>query len=369
VTTKNIGKWCFLNFDPDYRTTFTAAIPANAFDKFPQPPEEMYANQQISVTGRVVEYKGKPEIIVGSPDQIVIGATMPAGGEDAPEPLRPATPRVFEGICTVASYNVLNLFDEVDDPYAGDEGTPTKPREELERLAATIRRMDADVLALQEVENRGYLQRFVDVLIPDLGYDHVVLYEGNNYRGIDVAVLSRLPVGPVTSYRHLQFPDGKGGTMSFQRDLLQVRIEPPQAKPFDVFVIHLKSKRGGDTPESLAIRMGEAKQIRDVFDGLLAGDPMARFLLCGDYNDTLDSEPVKTILGAGSGQLTSFAGDLPEDQRVTYNREPHRSMIDFILASPGMARGYQAGSYQVVPGSVSSSGSDHNPVVAKFDVR
>ena len=44
------------------------------------------------------------------------------------------------------------------------------------------------------IENRGDLQRLVTAMIPDLGYEHVVLLEGNDYRGIDVAVLSRLPV-------------------------------------------------------------------------------------------------------------------------------------------------------------------------------
>ena len=39
---------------------------------FPEPPETLYADKQISVTGRVVEYKGKLEISVGGPDQITI---------------------------------------------------------------------------------------------------------------------------------------------------------------------------------------------------------------------------------------------------------------------------------------------------------
>ncbi len=370
VATKRIKNWCFLNFDPDWRTTFTVAIPTDAHDRFPEPPERLYADKEIAVTGRVIEYKGKPEIIVGRPDQIVIGATPPKGGDDGAKPtVPPAQPRVFDGTCTVASFNVLNLFDDADDPYHGDETTPAKPREQLERLAETIRRVDADVLALQEVESRGYLQRFVSALIPDLGYRHVVLIEGNDYRGIDVAVLSRLPVGPVTSYRHLRFPDGEGRPILFRRDLLRARIEPPGVEPFDVFVIHLKSKSGGDTPESLALRTGEAGQIRKVFDEVLAANPEARFLLCGDYNDTLESEPVQAIIGTGPGRLGCFAEELEPDQHVSYNREPHRTMIDFILASPTMAKLYRKGSYAILQGSVSTLGSDHNPVVARFNLK
>jgi endonuclease/exonuclease/phosphatase family metal-dependent hydrolase len=370
IQSKTTRNWCFLNFHEDYRSTFTAAIPRRFFDRFPKPPEEMYAGQEISVCGRITEFQGKPEIIVSDPDRIKVGVTLPS---DAQAPRKttsqPSKPRTFDGSCTVATYNLLNLFDELDDPYHGDQGTRPKPREQLEPLAETIRRLDADVLALQEVENRGYLKRFVEAMIPDLGYEHIVLFEGNDYRGIDVALLSRLPVGPVTSYRHLRFPAPDGHMMSFRRDLLRVRIEPPGVAPFDVFVVHLKSKRGQESDESLAVRMGEAGQIRRVFDGRLAAEPNARFVICGDFNDTFDSKPLKTIVGSGSGALGSFADDLPADNRATYNKEPYRSMIDFILASPAMTKSYRQGSHRIIPGSISASGSDHNPVAATFDLK
>jgi len=383
ATTKN---WCFLNFDPDYRHTFTVAIPRHAFDKFPKPPEEMYAQQDIAVTGRIVEYEGKPEIVIAGPDAIQIGASMPA--QPPPADARTATPATqpapasqpaFTGVVTVATFNTLNLFDDQDDPYHADEGTPPKPREELEHLAAAIRQVNADVLALQEVENRFYLERFNELLLSDLGYENVVLYEGNDRRGIDVALLSRLPVGPVTSYRHLRFPDGNGQSMAFQRDLLRARIDPPapasaasgQVPPpsFDLFVVHLKSKRGQDEQRTLATRLGEARAIRRIFDEILASDPTARFLICGDFNDTLDSQPLQTVLGTGPTALTGFANDLPAESRISYNQEPYQAMIDFLLASPALARHYRPGSYRILPGSIPTTGSDHNPVIVEFDLR
>ncbi|MCP4251145.1 MAG: hypothetical protein GY778_29255 [bacterium] len=373
VLAKKIRGWCFLNFHEDYRSTFTAAIPERIFDKFPQSPELMYDGQEVAVFGRVVEYKGKPEIIVSGPEDIVIGATLPEPAEGAaPEkPARPATPTKpaeFTGTVSVATFNLLNLFDDDDDPYHNDQGTPPKPREQMQRLAETFRKLDADVVALQEVENRGYLKRFVDMLIPGLGYEHLVLFEGNDRRGIDVAVLSRFPIGPVTSYRHLRFPDGNGKMMSFRRDLLQATIEPPGGVAFDVFAVHLKSKRSDDQGKSLAIRLGEARQIRKILDAQLARDPQARFVICGDFNDTFDSKPLQTIIGQGSGALTALVDDLPEEQRVTYNKEPYRSMIDFVLTSPSMAKRYRPGSARVIPGSISSGGSDHNPVAVVFNM-
>jgi endonuclease/exonuclease/phosphatase family metal-dependent hydrolase len=366
VQTRNIGSRCFLNFHPDYRQFFTVVISQADFHKFPEPPEDLYQLKNVEVFGHVVRYGGKPEIIVTSPDQI----TIMTEGLPAPttQPTSAPSRLPFSGVARIATFNVLNLFDGVDDPYHGDEGTPPKPRAELEKLAATIHKLDADVLALEEVENRFYLERFIRVLLRDTGYEHVALIEGNDYRGIDVAILSRFPVGPVMSYRHLEFPDGDGPPRSFQRDLLRARIEPPGAKPFDMFVVHLKSKSDGEAA-SLPLRMGEATQIRKIVDEILTGDPGARFVICGDFNDTLDSQPLQTILGSGARALRHLVDDLPEGERISFNQEPHRSLIDFILCSPAMHRCYQAGSVRIPQGSVEENGSDHNPVVARFDLR
>ncbi len=367
VLTKNIGSRCFLNFHPDYRHHFTVVINRANYGHFPEPPEKMYEGKDVKVFGRVIEYNGTPEIMVAGPDQI----TVLTDGFPTPAPRRPAvaaTRRKFDGVARIATFNILNLFDGEDDPYHDDEGTPAKPREAIEKVEATIRQMDADVVALQEVENRFYLQRFVDLLLPDMGYNEVVLLEGNDHRGIDVAILSRFPVGPVTSHRHLAFPDGEGKPMSFRRDLLRARIEPPGVQPFDMFVVHLKSK-GGVPEASLPIRLGEARAIRRICDALLAERSTARFVICGDFNDTIDSEPIKTIIGTGAGALRPATDRLAAADRITYNREPHRSQIDFVLCSPALAGCLRADSTRIVAGSEATIGSDHNPLVAEFDLR
>ncbi len=368
-TAKSRGGHAFLNFDAE-RKTLTIFIKKEDYKNFPQPPEETYKDKMIKVRGFVYEFNSGLNIAGIAPDRITV---MP---DDTPLPIAPVPPAAStrpasDGTITLGSYNVLNLFDTFDDPYANDETTPAKPVPQLEALGRNLHQLNADVLALCEVENRGGLQRFADTYLPDMGYE-VVLYEGNDVRGIDVALLSRLPVGPVTSYRHLRFPDRSGKLIQFQRDLLRVRLEPKAGMAFEVFVVHLKSKGGSDQggtddDPGIEIRVGEARTARGVFDDVLKHNPEARFVLCGDFNDTVDSEPLKTILGTGPTALTSFVSDLPADQRVSYNQPPFLSMIDFILASPAMTRQYVAKSYHiVVGGSPEKSGSDHNAVVARF---
>ncbi len=356
----------FLNFDDDIRNTLTVFVRSNYVASFPEPPERLYKNKMVKIRGRIYQFEGKPNIALRSPDGIEV---LPA---DTPLPPSVAAAPVLVAVgdaITVATYNVLNLFDDVDDPYRDDDSADVKPRPQLEALAKSIRGLNADLLALEEVENRGYLQMFVDVFLSDMGYNEVVLFEGNDPRGIDVALVSRLPVGTVTSHRHLRFADQAGTRIPYRRDLLQVRVEPADAPPFDVFVVHLKSKEGSDDDAGLDIRLAEAKETRRILDEALAKDPKARFLICGDFNDVIDSEPVKTILGSGETALRAFIDDLPEDGRISYNRPPYRSMIDFIFASPAMAERYEAGSYRIVPGSPDDTGSDHNPVAARFRIR
>jgi micrococcal nuclease len=72
VATNNTGKVCFLNFHTNWRKYFTAVIFSSDFEKFPPHPEDYYIHRTVRVTGLIKEYKGKPEIIVKSPNQIEI---------------------------------------------------------------------------------------------------------------------------------------------------------------------------------------------------------------------------------------------------------------------------------------------------------
>lgn len=235
----------------------------------------------------------------------------------------------------------------------------------MEALARSITALNADVLAMEEVENRDYLQRFVDVFLRDMGYKHVVLIEGNDKRGIDVALVSRIPVGAVRSHQYLQFQHADGTPEHFQRDALCVELRPDQGKPFEAWVVHLKSKSGDDPAATEPIRLAEATKLRELLDAELAGNLQVRFVVMGDFNDTFDSKSLKTIVGQGPCALWPANSDL-KTPYVTFNEAEFRSVIDFILCSPAMAKSYVPGSFHVPQGSVERTGSDHNPIAAVF---
>jgi hypothetical protein len=65
------GRPTFLNLDrPHPHQIFTVLIWGRNRAKFPSPPEQLYRNTQICVSGVIDAYKGLPQIVVDDPSQI-----------------------------------------------------------------------------------------------------------------------------------------------------------------------------------------------------------------------------------------------------------------------------------------------------------
>jgi hypothetical protein len=68
----------------------------------------------------------------------------------------------------------------------------------IENMGRAIRSLNGgkgpDILVVEEVENIKVLTRLRDQALQGMGYDHVLLIEGPDSRGIDVGMLSKLPV-------------------------------------------------------------------------------------------------------------------------------------------------------------------------------
>lgn len=252
----------------------------------------------------------------------------------------------------VVTWNVENFFDRYDDPWHKDE--VTRPAftgdARQERLAAVLRRLDADVVCLQEVEHRFLLEDFVARHLPDMGYE-VVLVEGNDRRGIDVALLTRLSVESVTSYAWRRFRDGKGREQRFRRDLLRVHLGPPLEA--DVYVVHFKSQHGG--AEADVVRLAEAEAAAAILKEELARDPGYRAILAGDCNDVPESRTLGVLQDAG------LVDPLEGQEVVTFNEEPYRSRVDYLLLTPALD--HVATDARVLEDEEIRRASDHNPVV------
>ncbi|MEZ6052510.1 MAG: hypothetical protein R3C02_14170 [Planctomycetaceae bacterium] len=135
----------------------------------------------------------------------------------------------------IAFWNVENLFDQYVDKRVptSDVFLPEHVQEKLEKDATIIRQLDADIVGLMEVENRGLLRELCEKHLADMGYRYFELSEETDDRGIDVAIISRRPF---LSYS-FEVPD-------FYRGVLVSRFSF-DGEPLYVIVNHWKSRFEG----------------------------------------------------------------------------------------------------------------------------
>lgn len=222
----------------------------------------------------------------------------------------------------VACYNVENLFDNHDDPYRPDEETSPKSLAERRVLAKTIDAIDADVLALCEVENREVVEALNRLLAKP--YAIVEVLSSNDMRGIDCALLSRVPLRRSTSHRHRVLEGGR----RFARDLVVHELEPSPGKRLLVVPMHLKSKRTfGDDVQGVGWRSAEARGIVDVLDELRAGGQTSPFVLLGDLNDTVDSAPLAPLFA----RFKNATEKVPAEEAWSFEYAGQKQQIDYVL--------------------------------------
>jgi endonuclease/exonuclease/phosphatase family metal-dependent hydrolase len=256
-------------------------------------------------------------------------------------------------------------------------------------IAERIKRMDLDVLAVQEVEGIDTLRQFVR---DDLGglYRHIVLIEGNDPRLIDIGLLSKLPIGGVTSWQHVPDPLSPGQPV-FSRDLLQVEILSPSRRQrlFTVFNNHLKSHYvpfNAPDPDAERQRANELRQPQsEVAAAIIAAQmrPNSRFVVVGDMNDPPDS-PFLAPLAAAPKLNLAFGvsqpqetrpgpGDPPPPSRAWTERfkptgkPPVYTLMDQVWLSPALAA-KQIGAFIERRTKVSGDGSDHDPAWVTLDL-
>ncbi|HEX6263472.1 MAG TPA: endonuclease/exonuclease/phosphatase family protein [Actinomycetota bacterium] len=255
------------------------------------------------------------------------------------------------------------------------------PEEQRRRLAARIKAMDLDVLAVQEVEDVEALRDFNRFHLEGM-YPHAVLVEGNDARFIDVAVLSKLPLGGATSWQHEVHPEDPSRPV-FARDLLQVEVlnESRSRRLLTVFNNHFTSKfiSFGEDPVAAAAaktarRRRQAETVERIVDRQLRPD--SPFVIVGDMNDTPDSEALAGLAQGSLGLVDGLAD--PEETRPARPDDPppatkawtHRfkqggqparyELFDQIWLSPSLGP-KQTGAFIERRTLHGGDGSDHDP--------
>ncbi|MBL7981923.1 MAG: endonuclease/exonuclease/phosphatase family protein [Flavobacteriales bacterium] len=195
--------------------------------------------------------------------------------------------------------------------------------------AAVMKAVKADVCCVVEAESRPVLKSFnSEMLTGATRFDYPFLIDGNDQRGIDVGVLSKLPIGPV----HTHMFEKSGSTALFSRDCLHVELLLPDGRTLHLLCNHLKSKMNNDAASDTRRKL-QADRIAEIltekFD--LRNDLV---VVAGDMNDTPTSATLQKLLGKANlydALKLQFGNDM--QQRWTYKYRNQLDQIDYLLIS------------------------------------
>lgn len=119
----------------------------------------------------------------------------------------------------------------------------------MSRLADVMKQVNdgygPDIVMLQEVENEGILRQWRDEYLSHMGYQTLVLIEGPDERGIDTALLSRLPLTEPAKLHEVDFskdPEIEPSDIRPTRGLLEARLKLPNGDRLAVFTVHFPSQ-------------------------------------------------------------------------------------------------------------------------------
>ncbi|MEA1880384.1 MAG: endonuclease/exonuclease/phosphatase family protein [Campylobacterota bacterium] len=176
----------------------------------------------------------------------------------------------------IATYNVENLFDASFQGTEYEEYIPGKHNWnsrmvdiKLNHVAEVICDLDADILGLQEIENKGIFQRLIERLEKvGCAYDYSAITSKKG-ASIQVALLSK--------HRIVDSRDIEVSLAPRVRNILEVDVEVG-GEPLTIFVNHWKSKAYKGY-ESKRIAYANALQAR-----IARLAPSKEYIILGDFN-------------------------------------------------------------------------------------
>ena len=340
-----------------------------------------------------VPYLGKdPVAIIRAGDQVTdligvldygrINSNNPAGNDYRLHPTqapvftainnRTESPEPLEGTVRVASFNVLNYFTTIDTgpqicgplADAGCRGADSNSEfiRQQDKLVAAINAMNADVVALIEIENNGFgaasaIQSLVDALNSDAGttaYNVLPVNEGATPGlGGDAITVGFIykpanvdSIGTVATLDTGAFSEAISDGGKSRQPLAASFKDKASNEVFTAVINHFKSKRAPDEPLGNANddqgdgqgswnarRVEAANDLAD----WLATDPTGvndpDILILGDLNAYAQEDPMLALIAKG---YTDLIKQQVGDGSYSYSFDGMFGSLDHALASSSL---------------------------------
>lgn len=248
----------------------------------------------------------------------------------------------------IATYNVENLFDL---ERSGNEYVEYIPntswqwnkknyKKKLQNLSQVIKGIDADVIALQEIESERALKDLKAQLSRDgLYYKYYAIAKAKNTT-VKVALLSKLPI---TYAKEISVSSHRG-----YRNILEAKLNI-NSKPLYLFVNHWKAKSGAESRRIVSAKV--LKKRVEELEGeeiVLLGDFNSHyeenktFIRKRKLNDTNGKTGINDILKTSPSyqdEKDSYYNlwyETKESRRWSHKYKKNRHALDNILISKSL---------------------------------
>jgi predicted extracellular nuclease len=285
----------------------------------------------------------------------------------------------------IATFNVENL-DEAED----EKNPPLAVRAGV--LRATLERLDAHILCLQEVHGQelpGHTSDHpkrslsaLDEVLRGTAYERYERVTTRTTAGVpydvrNLVILSAFPIVTSAQYRNdhietLQYrsvtatdpPQQEARDVSWERPILHAEVEVPGLTRVHVINLHLKSKRASNVAGqrdgylwksaagwaegfflSSIKRVGQALETRVLVDRIFDAEAAAPIVVCGDFNAEPGEVPVDAIRGAVEDTnnpelrprvLIPCSRGIPESIRYSLYHHGRANLLDHMLMSQAL---------------------------------
>jgi len=249
----------------------------------------------------------------------------------------------------IMTYNLENLFDTKDDPKKNDETylpvskkkdpkirkkcmmakkrhwqkeclktnwTELKLDKKMLRISKVVNAYSPDLLFVQEVENIEVLNELNKKY---LKFKNVILLESDDYRGIDVGILTNLNKTSKIKLHSLKSKKFRKKT----RGLLEAKLELPDKTPLTVFALHLPSQGNPRSARENGLEI--LNKISKKRSGLK--------IAAGDFNITKQEESIYKKYTSDTYTVSHDMGCSSCKGSYYYHRKRAWSFFDVLLFS------------------------------------
>ncbi len=255
------------------------------------------------------------------------------------------------GAIRIATYNVENFFDTESKTDESSSSTPVKPISHRKAVAEAIHKINADILALEEVESKETITKFRDEYLADMGYTFIASIDAGDPRGIEQSILSKFPITEEKNWPNTPLagnhpeklgtrvnPDA-GKPMILKRSPMRATVVVPadpaikDAKPTEITLLALHHKSGAYYGY---LREAEGIKVLDLVHSFEKDHPGAPVIVLGDFNARTTEKSFLVYTNGGMIDAMSGVPGGPESKEFI-SHSSGRTIDHILLNAPAAA--------------------------------